>query len=559
MSASGLPQQVQLDCKTLADVANRFSPILRFHPQERFFPVLAESWLTHTTEASWSTDTAHQLGDIYPDFNRRGMALCRFVNGDLDVIAGQPVAGDRPLQMTVAADDPYAIGAPALRTVDETTFLDLGGWPPSSNFAAGDTDRLYALYSELSAAMNDQLDWTPLEGQQDLPHAWIPPSVNPTTYCEATWAGRFHEISDSAGQGDFPPGDAALTNYLALTYHYLYAGLETPPDGDTGRWLEGQWESVSLFFRGGGLGKLPDPTVMLPPDFVVVSQNLVQASNYHHRTALAGYTQENNWPMVETLGEHPVLYVSRGTHKFFFTAADAGQPPPSPPPGSDPGTHSDDPHEGGITDILVWGLLVLALAALLFLAALVLGALLLVGIGIVVAAIAAIFAIIALALLILWLISLIDANDTSSGTDVPGSTPNDQASDDGTQGGGAQAPAGSAPPTGGTGGGGGGGGGPSVGLPNTGSPTGEATVSFDVRVIDRISLERPEPTGYPSAELCENPTWWDYSGGWGIRVQGGFGTGWENGTRRVDEFGRSLAYWNGLRLSTVLHGGADRG
>jgi hypothetical protein len=403
--------------------------------------------------------------------------------------------------------------------------------------------------------MNDQLDWTPLHGQQDLPHAWIPPSVNPTTYCEATWAGRFHELSDTSDLGDFPPGDGSLNNYLALTYHYLYAVLESPPDGDGGRWLEGQWESVSLFFRGEGLGKLPEPTVMVPPDFVVVSQNVVQASNYHHTTALAGYTRQGNWPMVELLGEHPVLYVSRGTHKFFFTAADAGQPPPSPPPGSDPGTHSDDPHEGGITDLLVDGLLVAAIAALLWLAAIFLSSVVLAVVAAVLAVLAAILAII---LLILWLISLFDANNTNPGTDVPGSTPNDQAGDGGTQGGGADPPAGSAPPTGGTGAGGTGGG-PSVGLPNTGSPTGEATVSFDVRVIDRISLERPEPTGYPSAQLCESPTWWDYSGGWGIKIQSGFGTGWEDGTRRVDEFERSLAYWNGLRLSTVLHGGADQG
>lgn len=554
MSTSAPHKTVKLDCNTLHEIAVLFSPVLRFHPQERFFPVLAESWLTHTTEAPWTTDPAHQLGDFTPDPNRRGMAICQFTGGQLDVLAGPPVAGNRPLQLAVAGADPYAIGAPALQQADETTFLDLAGWDPASNFGAGDTERLYALFSELSAAMNDQLDWTPLHGQADLPHAWIPPSVNPTTYCEATWAGRFVGVSDRAGQGDYPPGDGSLGAYLALTYHYLYPALETPPDGSPGRRLEGQWESVTLFFRGEGFGKLPEPTVMIPPDFVVVSQNVVQASSYHHTTALAGYTQAGSWPMVEVLDGHPVLYVSRGTHKFFFTAADAGTPPPSPPPGSDPGTHSDDPHEGGITDFLVLGLLLLALAALLVLAA----ALLVVALAIAAAVLAVLAAILALILLILWLISLIDAHDTNPGTDVPGSTPNDQAGDDGTQGGGSESPAGSAPPTDG-GGGGGGGGGPTVGLPNTGSPTGQATVSFDVRVIDRISPHPPAPTGYPSAELCENPTWWDYSGGWGVRVQAGFGTGWENGTRRVDEFGRSLAYWNGLRLSTVLHGGASQG
>jgi hypothetical protein len=42
-------------------------------------------------------------------------------------------------------------------------------------------------------------------------------------------------------------------------------------------------------------------------------------------------------------------------------------------------------------------------------------------------------------------------------------------------------------------------------------------------------------------------------------VQHSFSSQWERGSRRVDEFGRSLAYWNALRLSTKLHGGAPKG
>ncbi len=531
-------QAIPLDCESLYALAVRLSPVLRFHPQERFFPVLAESWLTHTTEAPWVTDSAHWLGDLAPDANRRGMALCQLANGQLQVIAGQPVGGNRPLQLSVSDSDPYAIGASALHTVDGTTFLDLAGWDPSSGFAAGDTERLYALYSELAAAMNDQQDWTPLHGLVDLPHAWIPPSVNPTTYCEANWAGDFQRISDAAGQGDFPPGDNSLDSFLALTYHYLYPALETAPD-DVVRRLEGQWESATIFLRGEGLGKLPDPTVTLPPYFIVVSQNLEQANSYHHVTALAGWNPEGDWPTVELLGEHPVLYVSQGTHKFFFSAVSAGDPDMPPDPGLDPGPHSDDPDTGGLTDLLELGLILLFIAGVI----LILTALVVLPV---------ILIILAITLLLLWLASLIqsDLND-GTGTPIPGSTPNDEANGDGTQGGGTEDPAGASPPPTGSG--------PSVGLPNTGSPTGEATVSFDVRLIDRIFPTRAPPTGYPSESLCENPTWWDYSGGWGIRVQGGFGTGWENGNRRIDEFGRSLAYWNGLRLSTVLHGGATRG
>jgi hypothetical protein len=100
------------------------------------------------------------------------------------------------------------------------------------------------------------------------------------------------------------------------------------------------------------------------------------------------------------------------------------------------------------------------------------------------------------------------------------------------------------------------------GRQNSGSPTGRATVSFDVRFVDRLSLHREQHeryTPYPSPAECENPAWWDYSGCWGVRVQHSFSSQWERGSRRVDEFGRSLAYWNALRLSTKLHGGAPKG
>jgi hypothetical protein len=543
------PRRIPLNCKTLYELAIALSPVLRFHPEERFFPVLAESWLTHTTESPWMTDPGHWLGDLAPDPNRRGLALCQWQEGDLAVIAGQPVAGDRPMQLSTDDSDPYAIGRGALKTVDRNTFLDMAGWDPNSFWGAGDTDRLYALFSELSAAINEQLDWTPLHGVGDLPHAWIPTSVNPTVYCEATWAGAFPEISDEAGQNDFPPGDQALAPYLALTYHYLYPALETAPDGDAVRRLEGQWESATLFLRGEGLTEGKQPIVSVPPEFVVVSQNLVEANNYHHLTALAGWSRTGNWPQVELLGEHPVLYVSRGEHKFFFSTVGAGFPPPPPTnTGQDPGSHDDDRHEGGITDFAILALILLAIAALILI---IFGA-------VVIAVVAAILLILAaLWALFEWLASLFASHSNdSSGTPVPGSTPNPEANGDGTQGGGTEPPSGSAPPTGSTGGAGGG---ATFGLPNTGSPTGQATVSFDIRLVDRVLHPRPHVSGYPSDSECENPTWWDYSGGWGVMIQGGFGTGWEDGTRRVDEFGRSLAYWNGLRLSTVLHGGPDQG
>lgn len=82
--------------------------------------------------------------------------------------------------------------------------------------------------------------------------------------------------------------------------------------------------------------------------------------------------------------------------------------------------------------------------------------------------------------------------------------------------------------------------------------TGSNTSSFDLRFIDRVIRgdegHRREHTGYPSAERCENPAWWDYSGRWGIRVTPSLSGTWASGDQRVDEHGRSWGYWHTLRL-----------
>lgn len=536
-------EKIELDCKSLWTLAQRFSPILAFHEQERFFPALVESWLSHVTEAPWATDPAHQLGDLGPDPFHRGTALCSWQRDRLLVMAGQPVGGDRPLQLTNNANDVYAIGRDGLKTVGDNVFLDVAGWLPESRFGSGDLDRLYALFSELSAAVNQSLDWTPLHGRSDLPHAWIPQPVNPTTYCEARWAFDYHQISDQGELGDFPTGDGSLNNYLALTYHYLYPAMEPGPDG-VGFRLEGQWEAATLFFRGDPAKGDQTGVAFTPPEWVVVSQGIEQASNdFHH-------TEARPWGEVQRLGEHPLLYVAKGTHHFYFepVSGQTTDPGNNPNPGADPGSHDDDRDEGGITDFLIDALLLLLLGALVVALAALLSFVLAVVIAI---------ALIVLILFLLfeWLASLFDSGDNdNSGDPVPGSQGNDEAPGDGTQAGGGEGPSGGAPP-----GGSGGSGSGTFGLPNTGSPTGQATVSFDVRLVDRVFSDGSKPTDFPSDTPCESPAWWDYSGCWGVKIQDGLGTGWVDGTRRVDEHRRDWGYWCGLRLSTVLYGGNPKG
>lgn len=537
------PRKVTLDCDSLYALARRYSPVLRFHERERFYPALAEAYLTHVTEAPWSSDPAHHLGDLAPDPFRRGAALCAFPRRAAQtrppvpkVLAGQPIGGNRPLQLSPEDSDPYAIGRKELRTVGRQVFVDLAGWL-DDNVSAGDLERIYALFSELSAAFNPDDAWNPLAGLGDLPHSWIPQSVNPTTYCEARWARTFPAMSDQDDLCDFPPSESEVGTFLALTYYYLYPAREPGLDG-VGYKLEGQWEAATLFFRGeGDRGGVIDDI----PEHVVVSQGIDDAGD-HHRTAYKAWWDPN----LEVLGDHVVLYVARGTHRFFFNPVSGQTSEPGAGkkdnPGADPGHHDDDRNEGPINDFLVLGIIFLALAVVAFF---VLG-----PVG------AIIFLLLALWAFFQWLKSLFDSGDNDdSGDPIPGSQGNDEANGEGTQAGGdgSEEPA---PPTPGSGGGDGSG---PFGLPNTGSPTGRATSFFDVRLVDRVFLTADEPTPYPSKTPCESPTWWEYSGGWGVRVWNGFASGWRSGTRRIDEHGRSWGYWNSLRLSTVLHGGCHEG
>ena len=568
---------VAADCETLFKLAVEHSPFLRYHEAERFFPILAESWLTLTSHAPWASDPdilEKTLGDVAADPKSRGAALCmaeELAGGMLDhlrVIAGPPVAEDRPLRLGDDPTDPYDIGRAALRGINSRTFLDIGGWLDPSTRRQGDVDYLASLYSELAAAINPDVPWTATDVMDHLPHSWIPQTPNPTVYCEVVWGGSHQELAERLGLPDLAPGDATLSEWVAFTYHYLYAARE-PALGETGpRKLEGQWESVTLFFRGGPMRKDRvgvRTMVATEPEFVVISQG-VERSLGQHNTLIRAWQDVTH----DATGKHPIIYVGLGTHRNFFEpqSGTVWDPTSNPPPGTDPGVHDDDDHTwSGIDELLVWILMLLVIGAWLvaFLASL--------GpVGVVIAIIVAIILIIViLLLLIAWLISKIKEDDNEdSGDPLPEwGDEEDTGGGTGPQGGSDEPPAppGSGPdggPGGGPGGGGPGGGG-TFGLPNTGSPTGRAGVSFDVRLVDRLvraeDMAAPDrtrrPTPYPSPDRCESPYWWDYSGGWGVRVPPSVDNDWESGWQRVDENGRDWAYWASVRLATFLHGGSS--
>jgi hypothetical protein len=534
------PQQsFPADCETLRELANAYHPFVRYADDERFFPALAEAWLSHTTSAPWPG--RQPSGDVGPaetgiDIHRRGTGVCR-ANLDVtsvEVLGGTPNAHDLPLSLAKGPGDPDAIASYA--GVDGGHFLDVGGWVSAIEDVfqfqgrEGDVGYLYRAFSELAASVNPAMPWEPVELMKHLPQFWVQQPPTPTVYCEARWAGDFVQVSNDLAEPDFPPlpGGSPIDKYLVLTYHYLYPARE-PSDGEPDvRFKEGQWEAVSLFFPTNG--KVDGLTFSEPPEWVVVSQGTDGPSDAPDSTDI------RRWSEVAHLAAHPVLFVARGSHRFFFEPIDGRPFVPGTGGGQavrDGGEYDNNSEFPGLESLLIGGLIVAAIIAIA---------------GYWVVAI-----VVAIIVILLWLISLIadlcndDAEERANPT--PG---NPEAGGDGPQGG---DPA--EPPAEGTGGGagdpGGGGGDGTFGNPNTGSPSGANTLSFDVRVVDRVTPTGRDPqrraqTGYPSREPCEQPAWWDYSGRWGVRVAGGMSSTWANGDQRVDEFGRSWGYWHALRV-----------
>jgi hypothetical protein len=541
------------DCDTLYKLAVRYSPFLRFHEKERFFPILAESWLRMTTAAPWAADAEaaqKDLGDHPLDPHSRGAAL--FVPGQspLDpavVAAGPPVSGDRALQFSADTSDPYAIGRSSLTTATARTFLDVGGWLDPATRRSGDVEYLAAMYSELAGAINENVPWTPMDAFDNVPHSWCPQTPNPTTYCEVTWAGSQQQLAEQMDLSDLAPGDRILDEWVAFTYHYLYAAREPSGLDDSTRHLEGQWESVTLFFSGGPMpdrNKTVQNMVATVPGWIILSEGYDRSLG-RHLTDLRAW----NHPDVEHNGDHPVIYVGLGTHRQFWSpqGGTVWDPTANPPTGSDPGVHDDDDTSPGFGPFLEAALVLLWLAAVAF--------------SVIPPPwnlfVAAVFLVFALMLFLLWLASLIaDELNQGSGDPLGPFGGSDNTSDGGPQGGSDEEPAQPATPPGDPGATGG-----QFGLPNTGSPTGGSGVSFDVRLIDNLPplprsrepVPGPRYTSYPSDRRCEHPYWWDYSGLWGVAVVGGLSGDWESGGRRVDEVGRDWAYWASVALALELH------
>jgi hypothetical protein len=515
-----------MDCATTAALAAQYEPLLRFHPTERLFPVDAAAWLSHCSGEPWSAGDAKLRGTALfeADVSDTQFAGAQFVQA---ACTAAGVTGKQPISDTRGTQN-HEIGNPrwAAPPDGKEVFLDFAGWEDPNGFSSGDLTYLAEVYSALGNAVNPaRVTATPLNGLSSSRYPatfGVPQPTRPTVYCEVEWAGTFPRIDKDNGAPfafAHPSGGtfADLDNYVALTYYYLYPGTEPPTSGGVRR-REAQWEAITIFLKGDASGQSPDrrprgfsgPT----PRFVVYSQGLSTSDDIQPPAECRPWDDPALGWMVMKDGDHPVAFVSAGSHRNLFLL---GQPGGSGggsaritatnvgPPGV------NDPLYNAASGAFGAGALLTALG----------------GIG---------WPLMALALILLLLSFLV-------GDDNPPPVPEDAPRDDPVPPGQEKAEVSANGP---------------AGLPSGGTPGGQppgatGSVTFALHVVNRFYYDL---TGrYPQpGEACEHPPWWDYGGRWGVKVvvSDPLQTEWDSGSRRADRRQRSRAFWHAAHLQAFV-------
>jgi hypothetical protein len=520
----------------LRKLAARFQPSFNFSTGERFFPIQAESWLSHLSYAPWQPNDDAGIApetDNPAGPHHRGTAILQSEHQSTPPFGivrkgGGPNAAGRPLALSGNSED--SIGATAYRypAAPDELFLSFGGWADPT-LRAGNADYLTAGFSELASAMDPMHPWIGFEQSANRPIIWHPQPTAPTVYAEAEWAGMYARLDASpdfraangnrSSFGGVVDADA-LEKLLVITYHLLFPMRDV--GGDPGAVsagnAEGQWEAVSLFFTGRTTG--PATTGSRRPAFELDDTGpLAIAFSRSRRLDRFGVDAYPYFFTTKTDGGNPTVFVSLGAHRLSLFPPNEETPDFASGSGAGGAASSDtrldatDPGKGdfpGDELLLVAGL---ALASPL--------------------------------LLLAWLISLFLGLNNEASTESEG-------------------PATGVPTPEGDGGG-------PIGAASEGAAPG-TRLSDGTRVDDPaltilrfidLLMDDPPKTSWPEGADprdpppdVEYPTWWDFGGRWGIEVEPG--GGWSPGDRRIDRLGRTLGFFNAVRLADAWAKGIGR-
>ncbi|MBI5145811.1 MAG: hypothetical protein HZA84_01160 [Thaumarchaeota archaeon] len=503
------------NCEDLFKLAEKYIPLLHYTVSEKLFPTEAETWFTHC-----SPDDHSQRGS-----KKIGTALFKFIPG-----TGEPWIGTLPLVScqndlgnpqpisvrkcnntisTNPADATRYIGDQALRT-DGNYFLDFAGWQDPNNSREGNITYLKEVFANL-------LPGTSPGNPSPQPQFCNPPR-GPAFYVEISnaskWASKEIDVD-----GRFAPGsEQLLSDYIVLTYHILYPAMEPFDAASDSKFREGQWEAISVFL------KVPENIREAIPRFVCYSRSYTPGGGrrqivrpWSGATRLGGGKD----PEVEKSGDHPIVWVTQGTHKNMWRQL------------INPVTIKEEYPNPAL--LVASGSVLAAAGAAAYYCAGVCAALAAggppgwIGCG----ACWVVTAIIALIALLLLLFAFLFKTKRERQENQPGESPlptggeNDFFSGTG--------PAGGAP----------------SGTPGT-PGTESSTVGFILRVIDDVNGIN-ETFSYPQENrVCENPTWWRYAGRWGVQISALINSKWDSGTRLSDEHGRTRTFDNTWELMNFI-------
>jgi hypothetical protein len=288
-------------------LVRRFEPVLFFHPEEAFFPVDAKRYIEHA--ALWAATSSYDdknnwggnLGDPFP---RKPMVMA----GKLGAVDGE---NDEYLGKAEYLVD----GAGVER------FLELGGWKtkletPEADVTSGSGN----IYADRKTINDQYNDVAALKASQFWYHA------------EVFDTPRLKTLADRVKQPDLGKIVALLHNPVLLCYYLFFAAHEQPTDDGNCRNTEakevgchaGDWQCIAIMLdaEGGDLARARPqffgctgvrPGVDRPHQFDDENRMVMKVEAW--RPAFGPTTR-----LPEVTGDHPRLYVSRGSHSLWMTS-----------------------------------------------------------------------------------------------------------------------------------------------------------------------------------------------------------------------------------------------
>jgi hypothetical protein len=281
-------------------LAKRFEPILLFHPDERFFPIDPKFYLERC--ALWRSDPPSDNKQNWGEpprttFPRHPHIEKGQIAGLKDEAGGGKTWIGEPSNLVIPEQETE-------RPLGEDRFLQLTGWEP---FVAAPNE-----VTATSKNRHPTLDANFYNGALQGGRPWYYAEYLNNQQLLAQFGKKTPNGLDlfRAVINNRRLGEPRL-----LIYHFFYAlheeplrGCETAGEGQTFATFAGEWASVAILINSAN-----------EPLFIGLTSR-----NVGDPTSIP--TQENRigmvvhpWKDVNRVGDHPKIFVSRGTHGNYLT------------------------------------------------------------------------------------------------------------------------------------------------------------------------------------------------------------------------------------------------